>query len=570
MTAPSVTLGGVRTSRRGGSPRRVLLDAQGHEVTGARRGLAVDRGGYQRRRAERRGGRPQPEEGLLAVEALAEGGAGHPGGDRGVARARAGHHHRERVAHPPGVEQPRGGVGPSGVGGDRHDGGVADERAARTPAGSRRPRTGRRAPEGAVGLGRRTRTGPGERSGCRHRERQCGTHDRQRGCGDAGWRGRRAAATRPTGSATGALSAACSRVSATAAGSAPGQPRARRGRGRRRGRRPAGARGRPGAARTSATSTWAAGGDHGRAPRPTTAARPGRRARSGEPARAPPRARPAEPSSSARVGVPVRRAGRRVRPSRRTGARHRRPRQRGPEHLGPGGSRRRARRRWSRPSAAPVPPGADAVARARAARVARRDAWRPRTARASAPSTNSSKSSGTGSPASIAGSLDSDAPNGAQPPRGPRALGDTGAHAALHGTLGRPAPVGHRPRRTRRGVGALHPAGAVAHLEPAPARGRLPGCRGAPGHDRPGHRGRRGGRGVPHRRGRPRGPHLVVERALRPAAGVVRPRRRRRRPGSGHVGGSRAWLVTHALWPVALGYAPLARLALGRLVAASG
>jgi len=36
---------------------------------------------------------------------------------------------------------------------------------------------------------------------------------------------------------------------------------------------------------------------------------------------------------------------------------------------------------------------------------------------------------------------------------------------------------------------------------------------------------------------------------------------------SGHVGGSTAWLVTHAPWPVAVGYAPLARLALGRLVA---
>ncbi len=41
-------------------------------------------------------------------------------------------------------------------------------------------------------------------------------------------------------------------------------------------------------------------------------------------------------------------------------------------------------------------------------------------------------------------------------------------------------------------------------------------------------------------------------------------------PGSGHVGGSRAWLVMHALWPVAVGYAPFARLSLGRLVAASG
>jgi hypothetical protein len=38
-------------------------------------------------------------------------------------------------------------------------------------------------------------------------------------------------------------------------------------------------------------------------------------------------------------------------------------------------------------------------------------------------------------------------------------------------------------------------------------------------------------------------------------------------PGSPHPAGSTAWLVTHALWPVAVGYAPLARLALGRLVA---
>ena len=35
----------------------------------------------------------------------------------------------------------------------------------------------------------------------------------------------------------------------------------------------------------------------------------------------------------------------------------------------------------------------------------------------------------------------------------------------------------------------------------------------------------------------------------------------------GRATGSTAWLVTHALWPVAVGYAPLARLALGRLVA---
>ncbi len=34
----------------------------------------------------------------------------------------------------------------------------------------------------------------------------------------------------------------------------------------------------------------------------------------------------------------------------------------------------------------------------------------------------------------------------------------------------------------------------------------------------------------------------------------------------GRAPGSTAWLVTHALWPVAVGYSPLARLALGRLV----
>ena len=37
---------------------------------------------------------------------------------------------------------------------------------------------------------------------------------------------------------------------------------------------------------------------------------------------------------------------------------------------------------------------------------------------------------------------------------------------------------------------------------------------------------------------------------------------------SEHPGGSTAWLVTHALWPVAVGYAPVARFALGRLVTA--
>lgn len=35
-------------------------------------------------------------------------------------------------------------------------------------------------------------------------------------------------------------------------------------------------------------------------------------------------------------------------------------------------------------------------------------------------------------------------------------------------------------------------------------------------------------------------------------------------PGSGEA--STAWLVIHAAWPVAIGYAPIARLALGRLV----
>jgi hypothetical protein len=39
--------------------------------------------------------------------------------------------------------------------------------------------------------------------------------------------------------------------------------------------------------------------------------------------------------------------------------------------------------------------------------------------------------------------------------------------------------------------------------------------------------------------------------------------------GPGGQDGSTGWLVTHALWPVAIGYAPLARLALGRLVTAA-
>lgn len=37
-------------------------------------------------------------------------------------------------------------------------------------------------------------------------------------------------------------------------------------------------------------------------------------------------------------------------------------------------------------------------------------------------------------------------------------------------------------------------------------------------------------------------------------------------PDAQHPLGSTAWLVTHALWPVVLGYAPVARIALGRLV----
>jgi hypothetical protein len=40
-------------------------------------------------------------------------------------------------------------------------------------------------------------------------------------------------------------------------------------------------------------------------------------------------------------------------------------------------------------------------------------------------------------------------------------------------------------------------------------------------------------------------------------------------PGSAHPAGSTASLVTRALWPVAVGYAPLARVALGRLVCAT-
>lgn len=35
-------------------------------------------------------------------------------------------------------------------------------------------------------------------------------------------------------------------------------------------------------------------------------------------------------------------------------------------------------------------------------------------------------------------------------------------------------------------------------------------------------------------------------------------------PGSGQL--SRAWIVVHGLWPVVLGYAPIARYSLGRLV----
>ncbi len=38
-------------------------------------------------------------------------------------------------------------------------------------------------------------------------------------------------------------------------------------------------------------------------------------------------------------------------------------------------------------------------------------------------------------------------------------------------------------------------------------------------------------------------------------------------PGSAHPLGATAWLVTHALWPVAVGYAPVARWSLERLVA---
>lgn len=37
-------------------------------------------------------------------------------------------------------------------------------------------------------------------------------------------------------------------------------------------------------------------------------------------------------------------------------------------------------------------------------------------------------------------------------------------------------------------------------------------------------------------------------------------------PGSAHPFGSTAWVVTHALWPVTLGYAPLARWSLQNLV----
>ena len=87
-----------------------------------------------------------------------------------------------------------------------------------------------------------------------------------------------------------------------------------------------------------------------------------------------------------------------------------------------------------------------------------------------------------------------------------------------------------------------------------------------PGHDRPGHRGGRRRRGVPHRRGRPQVRTWSWSVRSGPLRVSLRPRRRPGGPASGSVAGSTAWLVTHALWPVAVGYAPLARLALDRLV----
>ena len=57
---------------------------------------------------------------------------------------------------------------------------------------------------------------------------------------------------------------------------------------------------------------------------------------------------------------------------------------------------------------------------------------------------------------------------------------------------------------------------------------------------------------------------LSFDHGVDPVAGVTPSTR----PEPGRMPGARAWLVTHALWPVAVGYAPLARLSLGRLVTA--
>ena len=102
-----------------------------------------------------------------------------------------------------------------------------------------------------------------------------------------------------------------------------------------------------------------------------------------------------------------------------------------------------------------------------------------------------------------------------------REAGSCGARLAvawLSSLPGQPAALRDGPLDPRGRLGALHPAGVVAGVGAAPAPGRLPGCRRHAGDDRAGHRRGRGRRGVPDRRGRPRGEDLVLERAQRAAS----------------------------------------------------
>ena len=265
----------------------------------------------------------------------------------------------------------------------------------------------------------------------------------------------------------------------------------------------------------------------GPAPRPTSAPRPVRRAPSGSPRRAP---RPA------RRGRGRRRRGRRGRRGRRARwARASRSRRAG-GCAGDRGSARRARRsarrRAPRPSGhrrrsvrAQRPPSearADAVARAPlpgspVVTVATAYSSRQRAV------TNSSKSSGTAlTPPVSPRTLDSVPGSGARPP----VVADTCRHWGmdLTGSLRQSVTGAAAPRR---GLGALTPGAPrwptwspqlreVDYPDEVVRAGherlRVIGVGGLVAHFR-------------RRRGGPRGPHLVVERAQRPVAAVVRPRR---------------------------------------------